>query len=525
MPPPPLATHPPAQEPYRVALLRAVVDAQVDGVAATESPLPVGLGRRGRGLAKGGEPDVLASPIAADNTDVMPGAITPLRSRTTGNAVGVTGVATGSRAASGGAAASALPGAAVRGNLRAAGADVAQRRLAYDTKGRDSEEEDDDDSEEEEGDGSDVDDIVAAPATASGLKTNRQTTDDVLRATNLRAYAAPRLRQVFGVARLSMPCAVPFPSPIEADGPPVAEVLLVVDSRETVGKGPSRDAMLSRLRIIPGLVNRVVKRRLPAGDAVLVARVTSTGEAIVRGAPRAGTELVLDQLIERKTADDLAMSLRDGRLREQTYYMAATGCSALTCIVEGELDETAVEDDGMRAEAESFLAQLTVSSKFMIKRTAGFNETAMLYASLVRTRGRRLGNADGFAAWLSSTRFRSHPAGDKDGLLTFPMWEEAMRALRETVTLQQMWAMQLHVMPGVVSPRINRIKESGHSMFPALHAAYRAASSPAEARTMLAKLVPPPGHAPVSKKLSEFVYLLYSLEEFGERAGRRNSAS
>jgi len=94
-------------------------------------------------------------------------------------------------------------------------------------------------------------------------------------------------------------------------------VLLVVDTRDTRGSGAERAAFLARLNDEPGLTDRVFERKLPVGDALLVARITSRGAAAVAGAPRAGTEIVLDLLVERKTADDLVSSIKNGRLIEQ----------------------------------------------------------------------------------------------------------------------------------------------------------------------------------------------------------------
>jgi len=181
----------------------------------------------------------------------------------------------------------------------------------------------------------------------------------------------------------SMPVELQFPFPMTPDGALVAEVYLVEDDREMVGVGPSRDALPSRLRVNPGLANRVERRRLPTGDAVFVAHVTAAGEAPVAGAPQTGTKIVLDQLIERQTAADMVASLRDGRLRQQTYNMAATGCKGLVLIVKGDLDAATENGANVREEAKNVLAELTVSSNFVFKNTADLTETAALFSSLV----------------------------------------------------------------------------------------------------------------------------------------------
>ena len=234
-----------------------------------------------------------------------------------------------------------------------------------------------------------------------GAGTHLQTAADLLGASALAASAGRTPAPVGGMALARVPLQLTSSLPSSTSGPSAAEVYLVVDDRETAGVEQSRAAFLNRLRVNPGLTGRVVQRRLPIGDALLVARVTSAGAAAAAGAPPAGTEIMLDQLVERKTASDLVASVRDGRLDEQTYFIAASGRSSLICIVEGDLDAATQNDDNMCAADETFLATLTVFTPFFIKYTGNLQETAAYFASLVRHQGRRLGSADGLAWWLS----------------------------------------------------------------------------------------------------------------------------
>jgi len=362
-----------------------------------------------------------------------------------------------------------------------------------------------------------VDSVAPAAAPTSTVGMHLQTAEDLLRASPLGAFAGPQAEEVHGMPWAPMPVGLQFPLPMTPDGALVAEVFLVVDDREIVGVGPSRDAFLSRLRVNPGLANRVERRRLPTGDAVLIARVTAAGEATVAGAPRAGTEIVLDQLIERKTAADMVASLRDGRLRQQTYYMAATGCKGLVFIVEGDLDAATENDANVREEAKNVLAELTVSSNFVVKYTADLTETAAFFSSLVCIRGRRLSNAAGFSSWLETTRANNRNAAGMGGLLTFPLWDEDVGTMRRTITLQQIWALQLNVLPGIGPQRINRIMDGSFNVPAALQDAYRAAGTEDEAKTLLARMKPAPGRAPVSKELSEFVHMLFTMDEYVKR--------
>ncbi|KAK1860925.1 hypothetical protein I4F81_003511 [Pyropia yezoensis] len=324
----------------------------------------------------------------------------------------------------------------------------------------------------------------------------------------LGLFATPPPSPVCALPVVRAPLSVNVTLPIEDDGPIVAELLLVGDARDTVGNGPTRDAIMKRLCLTPSLVGKVVKRRLTSSDATIIARVTEVGAETVAGAPLEGTEIVLNQLIERQTAADLATLLRDGLLREKVYYMSATRCVRLTLVVEGALDVSTVADDDTRAEFESYLAELSVTSNFNIKRTADLARTVLFYASLVSARGRRLGSRRGLMAWLACSRSRDENAR----LLTYPMWDDARRKMGETNTLQQMPALQLHIDPGVAPERINRIMEGGFTVSSALQSSYREEASPEDGKMLLARLVPPQRGAPVSKKLSEFVYLMYKMD-------------
>jgi len=112
-----------------------------------------------------------------------------------------------------------------------------------------------------------------------------------------------------------------------------------------------------------------VQQRFPIGDTLLAARVPTAGAAAVAGAPPAGTEKMLDQLIERKTASDVVSSLHGGRLEEKTYYLTASGRSSLTCILDGDLAAAMENKAEMRTPVETFLATLTISTPSLITYT------------------------------------------------------------------------------------------------------------------------------------------------------------
>jgi len=354
-----------------------------------------------------------------------------------------------------------------------------------------------------------------------GAGAHLQTAADLLGASALAASAGRTPSPVGGMALARVPLELTYSLPPSTAGPSAAEVYLVVDDRETAGVEPSRAAFLARLRVNPGLADRVVQRRLPIGDALLVARVTTAGAAAVAGAPPAGTEIMLDQLVERKTASDVVASLRDGRLDEQTYYMAASGRSSLICIVEGDLEAATQNDANMCAAAETFLATLTVSTPFFIKYTGNLEETAAYFASLVRHLGRRLGSADGLEGWLSSNRPTDGGVPGADGVLTYSLWETEMAEMRGSATLQQMWALQLLVIPGIGPARANTIVQGDFKVPAALAAAYRATSTPEEGKALLASLTPPPGCARIPTHVSTYMYQLFVSHDYGAVALRQ----
>ena len=196
------------------------------------------------------------------------------------------------------------------------------------------------------------------------LDTHLQTAADVLSASPLAAVSGSTLG---GMALATALVALTYPLPPTSSGPMSAEVFLLVDDRDTAGSGPSRRAFLTRLCLNPGLANRVVTRRLPIGDAILVSRVTAAGAAPFPGAPPAGAEVLLDHVVERKTADDLVASLREGRLDDQAYRMSASGRRSQTLVIEGHVDDATVGDAVTRAEVKDFLASLSVSTEIFFQ--------------------------------------------------------------------------------------------------------------------------------------------------------------
>eukprot|EP00076_Gallus_gallus_P035749 XP_025001287.1 crossover junction endonuclease MUS81 [Gallus gallus] len=103
------------------------------------------------------------------------------------------------------------------------------------------------------------------------------------------------------------------------------EVVLCADVTEGSGPGRSRGA----LPPLQAVGQRVELRRLPVGDFLWVARETDPPPG------RPPHELVLDVVVERKTAADLCQSLSDGRYREQKWRLRRCGLSLPVFLLEG----------------------------------------------------------------------------------------------------------------------------------------------------------------------------------------------
>lgn len=361
----------------------------------------------------------------------------------------------------------------------------------------------------------------AAPMAVGGLGTHMQTAADLLAASSLAPPFGAGPASASGMNLALSPPAVSHPLLLAPVDPATAatEVSLIVDTRDTRGSGVSRAAFFARLSAEPGLSGRVLERQLPTGDALLVARVTPHGSAAVEGAVLAGTELVLDVLIERKTAEDLVASIKEARLVEQAYFMAASGRPSLVCVVEGDVAAAVGNDAELGQRVAAYLAELDVSVGFTVKRTNDVSETAAYYASLVKYRGMRLGSVAGLTACLAAKRDADETSTvvGLSGCHSYENWTTAVMEMRAGSSLQQLWALQLHVLPGVGPARINNILAAGFQTPAALAAAYRDVKSVAEGRGLLAQLTPPAGRAPITASLSSFFYDLFTSDSYGTR--------
>ena len=123
-------------------------------------------------------------------------------------------------------------------------------------------------------------------------------------------------------------------------------------------------------------------------------------------------------------------------------------------------------------------------------------------------------------AWAPTPIARDGCVPGADGVLTHSLWESAMAEMRSSATLQQMWALQLLVIPGIGSARANTIVQGDFKVPAALAAAYRATSTPEEGKALLASLTPPPGCARIPTHVSDNMCQLFVLRDYAAVAPR-----
>jgi len=131
----------------------------------------------------------------------------------------------------------------------------------------------------------------------------------------------------------------------------------------------------------------------------------------------------------------------------------------------------------------------------------------------------RVGRDVGLGAWLNARHevdAHTSVAGMSAGH-TYPQWVMAAEAMRSTTTLEQLWALQLHVLPRVGPSRIDTILSAGFKTPAALAAAYVAVETVEEGRRLLAQLQPPPRRAPITAELSAWLYDIFSAKTYGTR--------
>ena len=144
------------------------------------------------------------------------------------------------------------------------------------------------------------------------------------------------------------------------------------------------DTRERRLHSHPQLPPDSLVRSLPAGDFVWLLRHAVSGE-----------EYVVDCIVERKRVGDLAMSVKDGRMKEQRWRMKRSNMTRKLYIIEGDIPAASAQAAGEGAEAavhhaipsstlESVLSSLSTVHGYSVVRTSGVSWTVGVLRELHR---------------------------------------------------------------------------------------------------------------------------------------------
>jgi len=93
-----------------------------------------------------------------------------------------------------------------------------------------------------------------------------------------------------------------------------------------------------------------------------------------------------------------------------------------------------------------------------------------------------------------------------------------MTKMRLMTTLQQMWALQLHVVPGIGNARLKTIIQGSFKVPTVLAEVYRATSTTENNKALLTQLTPPPGCAGILMPVSFYMYDFFMAQENGTPA-------
>ena len=161
------------------------------------------------------------------------------------------------------------------------------------------------------------------------------------------------------------------------------EIVLLVDTREQFS---GSDPATRKTAIVSELVKNDVAaemRGLPAGDFLWVARRKRSATGNLNHSP----ELVLDYVIERKKADDLASSIVDGRFKEQKHRLKICGVRRPLYLIEGlvQADYSVPYKNLLQA-----VQNTQVVDGFDVKSTMNYSETISFLVEMTKQLSSRL---------------------------------------------------------------------------------------------------------------------------------------
>ena len=256
---------------------------------------------------------------------------------------------------------------------------------------------------------------------------------------------------------------------------------------------------MERLRNIAGQVESIREilleqdiacesRTLPCGDALFIARSSS------------GVEFLLDYLIERKTVDDLIASLKDGRMQRQSYLMRQSDLKRKLFVMEGCLSH--VWDQSKHLRMRKKIAELSVCGGFYVKHTKDLMDTIWFYTSLYN----RLQNE--VKTKCATDFFGSRPL--------FASWMERMGTLKKSLSLDQLFMLQMCQIQGISLKKAKLLKRQGYKTPWSLYLAYNQTEGESEKETMVAK-----GDFGIGSGASQSVYRLFNFLTYDRGAQER----
>ncbi|XP_077645799.1 structure-specific endonuclease subunit MUS81 [Lonchura striata] len=270
------------------------------------------------------------------------------------------------------------------------------------------------------------------------------------------------------------------------------DIVLCADVTEAHGPSGGLPALL-RSRGVP-----VLLRRLPVGDFLWVARERDPPAG---HAPR---ELVLDVVVERKSAADLGNSIRDGRYREQKLRLRRSGLRFPVLLLEqpGEGEALPLPPRSLRQAA----ASAQVRDGLFVARARDPQDAAEYLGVLGEQLRRRFGGRR-LRSWGGgvTTRGPPEPPGTPLALLPLPRLREGGG---KNQTVGAVFARQLLQLRGLGGGRAGAVQRR----FPtpaSLLAALGPSQDPQKCREVLRGLSCGPAQRNLGPSLSEALVQLY----------------
>ncbi|CAA2953577.1 crossover junction endonuclease MUS81 [Olea europaea subsp. europaea] len=145
-------------------------------------------------------------------------------------------------------------------------------------------------------------------------------------------------------------------------------VILILDSREQFATQGSRSRKIIE-KVCAEFKIQIEVRMLPVGDGIWIARHKYDG-----------SEYVLDFIVERKKVDDLRLSIRDNRYRDQKLRLLRCGLKKMIYLVEGDPNSSEAAESIKTA---CFTTEILEG--FDVQRTSGLADTLRKYGYLTQS--------------------------------------------------------------------------------------------------------------------------------------------